>query len=212
MVPSARSLLKPVLYVLISFDDLFPYMFHDRNYGQTLESLFTSIYQSETDKWSTYDQYIINPIFSLVGTSKDHMVESLDTYYNYSSPVFIRWEDNGESVLISAFSFFTTNFAVSLSLFVVFRILFKLLFRYRISLMFRAESFWSYFSFFLMEGNLQIVTFYTCSILRLNFFFNASQKVQAALVYLGLFFLIFLGIAGYLLIFSKLRKLCKYFT
>lgn len=138
MVPSARSLLKPVLYVLISFDDLFPYMFHDRNYGQTLESLFTSIYQSETDKWSTYDQYIINPIFSLVGTNKDHMIESLDTYYNYSSPVFIRWEDNGESVLISAFSFFTTNFVVSLSLFVIFRILFKLLFRYRVSLMFRA--------------------------------------------------------------------------
>lgn len=147
-----------------------------------------------------------------MGANKEGMVSSLDNYYIYSSPAFIHWENNGENVLISAFSFLTTNFLVSLCLFVVFRILFNLLFRYRVSLMFRAESFWSYFSFFVMEGNLQVVTFYSCSILRLNFFFNGSQKVQAALVYFILYFLIFLGVAGYLLIFSKLRKLCKYFT
>lgn len=54
-IPSARTILKPLLYVLISLDDFFPYMYHERFYGQTMESLFDSIHQTETDKWSTYD-------------------------------------------------------------------------------------------------------------------------------------------------------------
>ena len=63
-----------------------------------------------------------------------------------------------------------------------------------------------------MEGNLQVITFYACSILRLNFFFTPGQKLQVAIVYFFLFFLIFFGVAGYFLIFQSLKKLSKYFV
>ena len=43
-VPSARGILKPILTLVMSFDDLFPYMFHERNYGSKFESLFTTIH------------------------------------------------------------------------------------------------------------------------------------------------------------------------
>jgi len=61
-VPSARSIFKPILFVLISFDDLFPYMYHERDYGNAFDKLFASIHTAETTKWETYDKYILDPI------------------------------------------------------------------------------------------------------------------------------------------------------
>jgi hypothetical protein len=45
-VPSARSILRPFLFVLVSFDDLFPYMYHERDYGSSFKSLFASIHSA----------------------------------------------------------------------------------------------------------------------------------------------------------------------
>lgn len=187
-------------------------MYHERFYGDTIEALFGSIHESETEKWSTYDNYLINPIFSSLGINQTQFTSELDHYYNYSSPVFIARDDNGESVLISVFSFITTNVVVSVILFVVFRLLFHLFFRFRISLMFRPQSFWPYLIFFIMEGNLQVISFYASSILRFNFFIAPTIKFQAALVYFFLFFLVIFGVAAYLLVFQKLGRLSKYFA
>ena len=114
--------------------------------------------------------------------------------------------------MISAFSFFTTNFITSLILFVCCRIMFTILFRYRVSLLFRPYSFWPNIFFFVMEGNLQVVTFYTCSVIRLCFFYTPAQKFQTALVFFGLYFLVLYSVAGYFLIFQKLGFLSKYFV
>ena len=32
--PSVRAIVRPLLCFMISFDDLFPYMYHERNYGR----------------------------------------------------------------------------------------------------------------------------------------------------------------------------------
>lgn len=210
-VPSARSILKPVLFVFITFDDFFPYMFHERDYGRSFESLFQSIHNSETEKWSSYDKYLINPLLAAFGMDKDKFEASCDPYLAYSSPKSLEWDGHGESALLSTFSFLTTNFALSLILFVIGRVLFRLLFSFRISLLFRSYSFWPYLVFFVMEGNLQIVTFYACSVLRFCFFFSPSDKIQAAVVFFGLYFLILFSVAGYFFVFQRLGPLTKYF-
>ena len=143
--------------------------------------------------------------------NQNNFTSELDHYYNYSSPIFIAREQNGESVLISIFSFITTNVVVSFIIFVIFKTLFHLLYQFRISLIFRPQSFWPYLAFFIMEGNLQVVTFYTTSILRVNFFLSPVVKFQAALVYFILFFLILFAVAAYFLVFQKLGSLTKYF-
>ena len=97
-------------------------------------------------------------------------------------------------------------------LFIFCRVMFSILFRYRISLLFRPYSFWPNIFFFVMEGNLQVVTFYTCSILRLCFFYTPTQKLQTAVVYFGLYFLVLYSVAGYFMIFQKLGMLTKYFA
>lgn len=63
-----------------------------------------------------------------------------------------------------------------------------------------------------MEGNLQVVTFYASSILRINFFLTPIVKFQAALVYTILFFLIFFAVSAYFLVYQKLGSLTKYFA
>ena len=88
-IPSARSVFKPLLSILITFDDFFPYMFHERNYGTNIEGLFNVIYEAETQKWSSYDKYFMDPIFKSVNVDRDDLLNSYDTYYNYSSPTFI---------------------------------------------------------------------------------------------------------------------------
>ena len=171
-----------------------------------------SIREAETGKWSSYDQYITEPILNQLGTDKENFTSSLDRYYNHSSPQFVKWEGNGETVLVSAFSFLTTNFALSVALFVIFRILFNIFFRFRISLLFRPQSFWGYLVFFVMEGNLQVLLFYSCSVLRLNFYYNPKGKLEAAFIYLFLYFLVLFSVAGYFLAFMQLGKLFKYFA
>ena len=211
-IPSARSVLRPILFVLISFDDFFPYMFHERDYGDSFNGFFNSIHEAETEKWSTYDKYFIDPILKKVAVDKDNFTQSFDTYYNHSSYKFIEWEGNGETVLISAFSFFTTNIVFSVTLFIACRIIFNILFQYRISLLFRPYSFWPNVFFFIMEGNLQVVTFYTCSVIKLCFFYTPAQKFQTAIVFFGLYFLVLYSVGGYFLIFQKLGTLTKYFA
>ena len=136
----------------------------------------------------------------------------MDTHRNYSSSRFIEWEGNGENFLISIASFATTSFAFSLVFFIVCRIIFGLLFRFRVSLIFRPYSFWPFLLFFVMEGNLQAVTFYACSIIRLCFFYNPRGKLQAAAIYFFLYLLVIFGVGGYFLIFQKLKSLSKYFA
>lgn len=70
-VPSVRSILKSILFVFISLDDFFPYMFHERNYGRNFNLLFNAIHRIETEKWSNYDKFLVIPILGRVGIDKE---------------------------------------------------------------------------------------------------------------------------------------------
>ena len=146
------------------------------------------------------------------GTDHTTFNKFLDTYYAYSSPTFVQWEGNGESVLVSLLSFLSTNFILSLTLYTLFFVIFRALFAYKVSVIFRPYSFWPYFFFLLMEGNLQMLTFYLASILRLNFFFLPLQKAAAALAYALLFSVVLFAVGGYLLVYRSIKKLIKYFA
>jgi len=50
-VPSIRSILKPILASFMCFDDLYLYQFHERDYGNTMNSLFEYISSLEVQKW-----------------------------------------------------------------------------------------------------------------------------------------------------------------
>lgn len=113
---------------------------------------------------------------------------------------------------MNGFSFLTTNCLVSIILFVVCRLLFRLLFRYRISVIFRPYSFWPFIVFLAMEGNLQVITFYACSVFRFCFFRNFSQKFKSGLSFFILYFLILFAVAGHFFVFSSFGRLSKYFA
>ncbi len=63
-----------------------------------------------------------------------------------------------------------------------------------------------------MEGNMQMLTFYVSSILKLNFFFRPIEKLEAVIVYGLLFSIILFAVGGYLLVYRSIKKLIKYFA
>ena len=144
--------------------------------------------------------------------NRDAFINQLDTYGSYTSSVYLSREGRGEGLLISAFSFMTTNLIASVLLFIVCRIIFGVLFNYRVSRAFRPFSFWPFIVFFALEGNLQILIFYSCSVFKLNFFREAAQKSLLGVSYLALFLLVFFSVAGYFIIFAFFGRLSKYFA
>lgn len=101
---------------------------------------------------------------------------------------------------------------LSLAIYTLFYLLFRALFVYKVSILFRPYSFWPYFFFLLMEGNMQMLTFYVSSILKLNFFFRPIEKLEAVIVYGLLFSIILFAVGGYLLVYRSIKKLIKYFA
>ena len=51
-VPAARKIVTPMFYYFGNFDDLYLYSLHDREYGDTMSSLFQQISEIEARKWS----------------------------------------------------------------------------------------------------------------------------------------------------------------
>lgn len=51
-IPAARKIATPLFYYFGNFDDLYLYSLHKREYGDTMNSLFSYISGLEANKWS----------------------------------------------------------------------------------------------------------------------------------------------------------------
>lgn len=139
-------------------------------------------------------------------------MDYLDNKRSYSSSTFVQIQENGEGFLVNSWSFVTTNAIVSSSLYITFKLLFHLFFSYKVSLLFRSFSFKSYFPFFLLEGNLQILSFYAISDITLPFQFHIGDKITMCASVFTFCFLVVFSIAGYSYLYTFFKKLIKYFT
>lgn len=72
-IPSARTILKPIIACFSSFDDLYLFQYHERNYGNSLNTFFQSIQNMENEKWSSYDKYVIDQLTAFLKVSKTNI-------------------------------------------------------------------------------------------------------------------------------------------
>jgi hypothetical protein len=99
---------------------------------------------------------------------------------------------------------------VTLIIFLLGNLLFKIFFNFRISLIFRQYSLYGLFFFILLNGKLEIITFYFISELLLMYSSNAIMKIQIVVI-IGFFFFIFIVSIGLMIMYkSSYRKLTKF--
>lgn len=99
---------------------------------------------------------------------------------------------------------------VTLFIFIVGLILFKLLFRYRISMLFRQYSLLGYVFCVFLDGKIEIMTFYFLSEALLLVSSSFLQKIKVVAIVLA-YFLIFTFAVGSMMLFKVIYgKLLKY--
>lgn len=141
-IPGARKVITPFFYYFGIFDDLYLYQFHDRVYGNTMNSVFKEINEIENSKWSvlSYDSVIDR----LGGDS-----EKFDSLVDYQAEFLAyNWTDANhtqlgtESLIGNSQNFFVVAIPLGFLLFVLCRTAFRLLYHYPLSKLFRKFDFW----------------------------------------------------------------------
>ena len=95
--------------------------------------------------------------------------------------------------------------------FLVLNLVFRLLFRYRVSKLIRPFSFWGYIGLILIDGNMQIVFYLMFSQSSLLFSFDFTDKVLNFLANIVFFLFLWFSVACYFLYYHFYKKLAKYF-
>ena len=99
---------------------------------------------------------------------------------------------------------------VMIGIFLVGYLAFRLLFRWRVSVLFRQYSLLGCFLFMFLDGKIEVVTFYFASELLLLVSGSFGQKAKTVVI-LGAYFLIFfMAVGGMLLFRAKYKRLIKY--
>lgn len=78
---------------------------------------------------------------------------NIDFKLNYSLPKFIDIETNGEGFFVNNLQYFFLNIPLITIALLFMRLVFKILFNYPLSALFRKFSFFGIIVFFLLEGN-----------------------------------------------------------
>lgn len=99
---------------------------------------------------------------------------------------------------------------ITLVLFTFGFIFFKLLFHKKISLMFRQYSLLCYFLYVLIDGRIEIMTFYFTSEALLLYSSSFLHKLQVVVIIFGYFFIFFFTLTSTILYRSTYGKLLKY--
>jgi hypothetical protein len=99
---------------------------------------------------------------------------------------------------------------VTLIIFLLGNFLFKIFFNFRISIIFRQYSLYGLFFFILLNGKLEIITFYFISELLLMYSSNTIMKIQIVVIICFFFFIFIVSIGLMIMYKSSYRKLTKF--
>lgn len=193
-IPSIRGFFQVIFGSFVWFDELYPFQFHQRNYGYRMNMTFKAGQTIQTNKWQGMNWMITDQVLTFFGSSMKKISNGLDYKKNHTSSHFKSYQPSGEGLFPNGLSFLLTVSLVTLFLFLILRGVFFLLFHHRWSLYFRSFSFWPYLIVILMEGNLLQLIFFACGNLKLSFSLGLSEKVSN--VFSWTFFYLFTVVAS----------------
>lgn len=129
----------------------------------------------------------------------------------YSSPKFVEVESTSNGFFINTANFFLSNMLLTIGMFLVCRFLFFLLFRFRISVLFREFSFWPYLAIILMEGNLQFASYLVAFEFRWMFATTLANKLMTSWLVCVFYLILAFSVGSYFLFRYVYGELAKYF-
>lgn len=136
----------------------------------------------------------------------------LDHRRNYSSASFSEKNELGEGFWSNNFDFFYYQMPVLLIIYLCLTILFKMLFNYRLSLLFRKYSFYGLLLVIVYEGNMEQFSFYFFLEIQELFGLSIWHKVANAFLVLFFFVAVVFAVGGLIWFKVYYRRLVKYFT
>ena len=149
-------------------------------------------------------------LFDQVGTSRDQILETLDTKANYTFPKFRSMEGRGDTFLPACWEFLTFNLLFVLVSFALLRWGFRKTRKYKISLLLRPFSSLVFLSPMLLDGNLQYFCFLLFTQVQRGFSLNPRDRALTALNYIVYFFVIWFAVVSCFLSYYLTKRLTQY--
>ena len=132
-------------------------------------------------------------------------------YNVYSNPTYLQKERKSDLFIASTLDYFAFGLPMTVLLFIFFNRLFRCLFNYQISILFRPYSFWWTLFEILVVGNVQFFTFLTFRNFLTPFSIDLPSKLLQVLNILIFFIVIMATFASYSRYYTEYGKLAKYF-
>jgi hypothetical protein len=199
----SRQNLRFLLGYALEVNHLLLYNYHLRN----STPMATLILAGAKDLYDQKGLLLDHFIYPLLGTSPAIAAAS------HSLPAVINplpdYSQRPMSALLEGTDLLLLDLPVTLLLFAIGHLLFKALFRRRISLLFRQYSLWTYLLCVLLDGRVEIATFCFCSEALMLANTSFRRKAQAAAVLLG-YFLVFSFAVASMLLYRAVSRRLKY--
>lgn len=190
-VPGSRIFVYTFMNFLSTFDRLQFYYFHRQNLSYYSYILLSNVNTLAQDRGNILQGWVEDcsfPFCASIISSYSSLVETLNYKQNYTVSSFIEKNNLGEGFWVNNIDFFYFEMPVMLVMYLCLCLLFKLLFNYRISLLFRKYSFCGLLLVIFYEGNMEQFSFYF--FLEVQQFFSLSGFHKITNVVLVLFFFI----------------------
>ena len=136
---------------------------------------------------------------------------SIDLKKNYTDSFMYERNPNGLGFFANNLDFFFYELPFIFLTYLLFSLLFRLLFNFRVSKYFRKYAFYGLFLLILYEGNVEQFAFFFFSECRNLFSANLSHKLANIFLIYFFFLTIAFSVGGLFFYFYNYRKLVKYF-
>jgi hypothetical protein len=198
-LPGSRTIIKPVFSFFVNFDDVWLYIYHQREYNKITNTFFAMNQALETEKWKILP---FKKLWSFLGINTTYLIDVLDYKLAYTPSKFLSIEENSNGFFVNCANLFFANIFLTFAVYFVFHMLFWLTFNFKISVLFRPFTLWPTFIMMFLEGNVQYLSYLFSSEAQNFFAFNFHQKINLIFV-LTVFFLVVIFCSGSMLIFKQ---------
>ena len=141
----------------------------------------------------------------------ENSIPQTSQYNVYSNPTYLKKERKSNLFIASALDYFAFGLPATVGLFLLFNRLFRCLFNYELSILFRPYSFWWTLFEILAQGNVQFFTFLAFRNFLTPFSLDLPSKLLQVLTVLIFFIVLMATFASYSHYYTKYGKLAKYF-
>lgn len=206
---SAKQNLRFILGYILEFNHYILYNYHLRNYTLASNVILAGMQAFDDEKGFLLDSYIyplimINPV--AIGSRFKRQNNLTVNIKN----VIPEYQQRDHGIFLEITDMLSLDLPITLVLFTFGFLFFKLLFRKRASLIFRQYSLICYFLYVLIDGRIEIFTFYFASEALLLFSSSFLHKLQVVAIIYTYFLVFFFALSSMILYRSTYGKLLKY--